>query len=101
MVARAFEVVPDDPSPPNPAPGGNPPPKTNHNAALVGALMLAIATISKRAFIALLDTFSLITAASAFWLFFSFTNPTIYQIVHATIYALFILAINWIVRKQS
>lgn len=98
-MARAFEVVQDDQAPPNPA-QGNPPPK-NQNAALVGALMLALGAISKRAFIALLDTFSLVTAASVFWLFYSFENPTIYQIVHASIFAAFILAINYIVRKQA
>lgn len=105
MAVRQFEVVQDDPRPDPgdlPAEGGrsaNPPSKTAQ-AAMITSLLVALKAISQRAFIALLDTFSLITAGAAFWLFYSFDNPTVYQIVHSTVFAMFVLAINWIVRRR-
>jgi len=104
MAARQFEPVPDDrPDPGDPIPFGkkdpNPPTKVAQTA-LIGALLLAIKAVSQRAFIALLDTFALITAGAVFWLFYSFDHPTTFQIVHASIFAAFVLAINWIVRQQ-
>lgn len=105
MTARQFEVVQDDPRPDPgdlPAEGGRPvhPPSKSAQAAIITSLLLALKAISQRAFIALLDLFSLITAGAAFWLFYSFDTPTVYQIVHASIFAVFVLAINWIVRQQ-
>ena len=102
-MARAFEVVQDDRPDPadSPAEGGpRIPTKNVAQAALISSLMLALKAVSQRAFIALLDCFALITAGAAFWLFYSFDNPTVFQIVHATIFAVFTLVINWIVRQQ-
>lgn len=102
MAGRQFEVVQDDP---RPDPGdaqdrpANPPSKTTQ-MAVITSLLLALKAISQRAFIALLDTFALITAGAVFWLFYSFDTPTVFQIVHATLFALFVLTINWIVRSQ-
>lgn len=105
MAGRAFEVVqdeqrPDPGDPPSPANGGAPnPPTKAAQAAMIAGLLLALKAISQRAFVALLDTFSLITSAAVFWLFYSFENPTVYQIVHASIFAMFVLSINWVVRQ--
>lgn len=105
MAVRQFEVVQDD----RPDPGDQPdeagrppriPTKNTAQTALIASLLLALKAISQRAFIALLDCFALITSGAAFWLFFSFDNPSVFQIVHATIFAAFTLAINWIVRQQ-
>lgn len=101
MAARQFEVVPDDPRPdPGDSPDGGHPPSKSAQTAMIASLLLALKAVSQRAFIALLDTFSLVTAGAVFWLFYSFDNPTTYQIVHASIFAMFVLAINWIVRQQ-
>lgn len=103
-MARTFEVVQDDRPDPADAPDGaqapRPPTKNLASAALISSLLLALKAVSQRAFIALLDLFALITAGAAFWLFYSFDNPTAFQIVHATVFAVFVLAINWIVRQQ-
>lgn len=100
MAARSFEVVQDD----RPDPGDEQPhqpgkPPTRIDRAMITSLLLALKAISQRAYIALLDTFSLITAGAAFWLFYSFDAPTVFQIVHSTIFAIFVLSINWIVRQ--
>ncbi len=104
MAARQFEVVQDDRPDPGDSPAeARPRPPTKDPAAtqaLVASLLLALKAISQRAFIAILDCFALISAGAAFWLFYSFDNPTVFQILHATIFALFTLAINWIVRQQ-
>lgn len=101
MAARQFEVVQDDPQRPDPgAQEGAHPPSKSAQAAMIAGLLLALKAVSQRAFIALLDTFSLVTAGAVFWLFYSFDTPTAYQIVHATLFAMFVLAINWIVRQQ-
>lgn len=99
MAGRTFEVVQDDrPDPGDSAPAVQPPSKTAQTA-MIASLLLALKAVSQRAFIALLDTFSLITAGTVFWLFYSFENPTIYQIVHASIFAMFVLSINWVIRQ--
>lgn len=98
MAPRQFEVVPDEPRPdPADSPGINPPTR-RVEAALVTSLLLALKAISQRAFVALLDCFALVTAGAVFWLFYSFDNPTAYQIAHATIFACFVLSLNFIVR---
>ena len=105
MAGRAFEVVQDDrPDPASHPPPGTPapnPPNKAAQAAMIAGLMLSLKAISQRAYIALLDTFSLVTAGSVFWLFYSFDNPTVFQIVHASLFAAFVLLINWIVRRKS
>lgn len=102
MAVRHFEVVQDETPRPDPgdSSGGTSPPTKTIQAAVISSLLLALKAISQRAFIALLDLFSLITAGAVFWLFYSFDTPTVFQIVHATIFAIFVLAINWIVRQR-
>ena len=83
----AFEVVEDD------MPVAAPKRDT-------GLLLLALKTLSQRALAAIADLFTLATVGSAFWLFFAIKDvPTVFQIVLAAIYALFVLAANWIVRR--
>lgn len=101
MAGRAFEVVQDDRPDPgdSSAEGGTRPPSKTAQTAMIASLLLALKAVSQRAFIALLDLFSLITAGAVFWLFYSYSEPTVYQIVHASIFAMFVLSLNWIVRQ--
>ena len=49
---------------------------------------------------AVADLFMLATVGSAFWLWWSTPAPDIYQIVSLSIYAAFVLAANYIVRRR-
>ena len=86
----AFEVIETDDEP------VAQPPKRD-----TALLMLALKSLSQRAIAAIADLFTLVTVGSAFWLFFAIkTEPNTYQLVLAATYALFVLAANWIVRRQ-
>ena len=63
------------------------------------ALILGLKALSQRFVAAIAKLFTLATVGSAFWLWWSTPSPNIYQIVSLTIYALFVLAANWIVRR--
>lgn len=84
-----LEVVPET----DPPEGG----QAAHDAGFE-MLRMGLAALSKRALVALASLFSLLTAASAFWLWFLTPKPDIYQIVSLTIYSVFILALNWLVK---
>lgn len=90
---RRFEVVdlPDSES-------GSPAVKTA-NALAISGLTLALRALSQRAVAAVRDIFTLLSVGSAFWLWNSIANPTVLQIVSLSLYALFILAANVIIRK--
>jgi len=92
MAAPKFEVVQDDP----PAAGtaAETPPRE------LGLLLLALKALSQRAIAALADLFFLATAASAWYLWYLTPNPDSRQIVSLTIYAAFVLAANWLVRRK-
>jgi len=64
-------------------------------------LMLALKSLSARAVAAIADLFTLATVGSAFWLCLAIKdNPNVYQLVLAAMYAVFVLAANWIVRRK-
>lgn len=65
----------------------------------ISALALGLATLSKRAIAAIGDLFFLVSVASAWYLWFLTPDPSSFQIVSLTIYALFVLAANWLVRR--
>lgn len=69
------------------------------NAAAVSALALGLKTLSQRAIAGSKALFALISVASGFWLWNSIPNPSVTQIVSLSIYAVFILAANVIVRR--
>lgn len=96
MAARPnFEVVPDD-NELEPAEGGH---ATKDNSVAADLLLLAVKALSARALVALSSLFALLTVASAFWVWISIPNPSTYQLVSTGMYALFILAVNVIVRR--
>lgn len=75
-------------------------PQTESGAA-VAMLMLSLKALSQRALIALADLFCLFTCASVFWLFLLMPeDPTPQRIATLTIYAVFVVALNVIVRRR-
>ncbi len=63
-------------------------------------LMLGLRALSTRALAAIADLFMLATVGSAFWLWYLTPKPDVFQIVSLSIYALFVLAANYIVRRK-
>jgi hypothetical protein len=88
---RAFEVVSD-----NDVPAAAPAP----SKAATGLLVIALKALSQRALAAVTDLFTLLTVASAFWVWCSVNDPNVLQIIHHSIYGVFVLAANWIVRRK-
>lgn len=62
--------------------------------------MLGLKALSARALAAIADLFMLATVGSAFWLWLQNPKPDVYQIVSLTLYGIFVLAANWIVRAR-
>ena len=96
MARPGFQLLEqtDDLEPPQPA---IPPPVKSEPA--VAAVMLALRALSQRALVAVGSLFTLVTIASAWWLWASTPNPTPLQVASLSIYAVFILVANWIVRR--
>lgn len=90
-----FEVVggTETDFPPQPAP-------IVDNGVAIAMLTIGLKALSQRALTAATDLFTLLTVASAFWLWWSIPAPNDRQITSLTIYALFILAANYIVRRK-
>lgn len=88
-MARQFEVVPDEPEhiPEKEAPG-------------TGLLLLALKALSQRAVAAIGNLFTLTTVFGAWWLWYTTPDPNPHQIISLTIFATFILAANWLVRRK-
>lgn len=96
-VSRPFERVTD----PEPELRVNPPQPTPFAQSVsIQMLGMALAALGQRALISLSACFTLLTVGSAFWLWLSTPNPTDKQIVSLTIYAIFVIAINIIVRRK-
>lgn len=74
-------------------------PSRAENAAM-GILAFSLKALSQRALVAIADLFTLTTVFSAFYLWWSIPDPNQQQIVSLTIYAAFVLAANWLVRRK-
>lgn len=81
--------------------GGGDAPKQDPNAIAVALISIGIKTLSQRALTAATDLFTLITCAGAWYLWLLTPEPTTFQIVHNSIFAVFVLAANWIVRTRK
>lgn len=68
-------------------------------SAGASALALGLKTLSQRAIAGSRALFTLISVGSCFWLWNSILDPNITQIVSLSLYAVFILAANVIVRR--
>lgn len=69
------------------------------NKVAIAMIMLGIKALSQRALTAATDLFTLITVSGAFYLWMVTPKPDAYQITSLSIYAVFTLAANYIVRK--
>ncbi|MDE2100321.1 MAG: hypothetical protein KGL39_23925 [Patescibacteria group bacterium] len=69
------------------------------NAAAVSALALGLKALSQRAIAGSKALFALVSVASGFWLWNNIPDPSPTQIVSLSIYAVFIIAANVIVRR--
>lgn len=67
----------------------------------LGLLLLALKTLSQRMIVALAALFSLLTVGSVFWVWMSIPSPNPFQLISMFMYAMFVLAINWIVRRPA
>ncbi len=76
------------------------PPQPDPNAVAIAMITLGIKTLSARALTAATDLFTLLTMLGAFWLWYLTPIPTDRQIISLSIYALFTLAANYIVRRK-
>lgn len=65
----------------------------------VSALGLALRALSQRALAATRDVFTLLSVASVFYVWVSVPDPNVHQIVSHSIYAVVVLAANFIVRR--
>ena len=78
-----------------------PAPKESKLNKIAGdALLLALTALSQRAIDGLSRLFTLLTVASAFVLWYVTPNPNAYQLAQLGGYAIFVLGINWIVRRK-
>jgi len=69
------------------------------NAAAASALALGLKALSQRAIAGSRTLFTLASVGSCFWLWDGIPNPSPTQIISLSIYAIFILAANVIVRR--
>ena len=97
-MAQGFQVeeVPDNVVPlPQPS---------NADKAMVFGVMMGLKALSQGATIALGNIashiFALITVAMVFWVLASVPSPNQLQIISLSLFGLFILAANWIVRRK-
>lgn len=99
---RQFQVVEELPEPPRPGIPETvplPAPRDRVGEAAASALGFALKALSQKALVALSSLFTLLTVGSAFFLWHYTPDPNAHQIVSLTIYALFVLAANVIVRR--
>jgi hypothetical protein len=70
------------------------------NGVAIAMLTIGLKALSERALVAVSDLFTLLTVGSAFWLWSSIPAPNDRQIIALSIYAAFVLAANYIVRRK-
>lgn len=101
---RPFELVDDriEAPPPQAAPQVAPPQQKASplNSVAIAMMQMALVALGQRALVALATCFTLLTVGSCFWLWYLTPDPTDRQIVSLSIYAIFVLAINVIVRRK-
>jgi hypothetical protein len=89
-----WEVVSED--------GGEPVPESRQDAAPPGLdlLLLSLKTLSQRTLAAIANLFTLVTMTGTWWLWYKTPDPNPTQIVSLSIFAAFVLAANWLVRRK-
>jgi hypothetical protein len=85
----------EDTPEPSSAVGG----QADHERA-TNLLALALKALSQRAVAAIANLFTLVTMAGTWFLWWKTPDPNPAQIVSLSIFAAFVLAANWLVRKR-
>lgn len=98
MAESRLQVVGQEETP-DPFPVAEPKPPIGTRFA-GDAIALALSALSQRALVALSSLFTLLTVASAFWLWYVTPEPNTYQLIKLALYAIFVLGANWIVRRR-
>ena len=75
------------------------PPEREEATLAASAMLLALKALSQRAIAAATTWFTLLTVGGAWYLWWSIPDPSPTQIVSLSIFAAFILAANWLVRR--
>jgi hypothetical protein len=66
----------------------------------IDLLALGLKTVSQRFLAALVNLFTLVTMTGTWFLWYKTPDPQWNQIVSLTIFAAFVLAANWLVRRK-
>jgi hypothetical protein len=91
---RKWEVVQDEPDPPEAD-------KVEVASGLgIDLLALGLKTVSQRFVAALVNLFTLVTMTGTWFLWYKTPDPNPLQILHLTIFAVFVLIANWLVRRK-
>ena len=90
---RLWERLPDEPDPPAAD-------KVEQPSVALDLLALGLKTVSQRAITAITNLFTLVTMAGTWWLWYQTPDPNPTQIVSLSIFAAFVLAANWLVRRK-
>lgn len=80
-------------------PASEPTKAPQDTTAATNMLLLALRALSQRSIVALGNLFTLLTVGSVWWLCLSIPSPTVLQLILIGMYALFVLAANWIIRR--
>ena len=92
---RKWEVIQDE----EPASEVSSPPRTEPTLG-VDLLALGLKTVSQRFVAALVNLFTLVTMVGVWFLWYKTPDPNPSQIVSLSIFAAFVLAANWLVRRK-
>ncbi len=91
---RKWEVIQDESPEPEAVPS-RPEPHLG-----VDLLALGLKTVSQRFVAALVNLFTLVTMIGVWFLWYKTPDPNVTQIVSLSIFAAFVLAANWLVRRK-
>lgn len=94
---RAFEVVQETDDEPARTPH---PAQPIVDSLGIETLTLGLKALSQRAIGAVKDVFTLLSVASTWWLWRSIPDPQPTQIVSLSLYAVFVVIVNWLVRRK-
>lgn len=75
-------------------------PASVDNGVAVAMLTIGLKALGQKALVAAGTLFTLVTCAGAWILWYLTPEPSVLQIVHNSIFALFVLAANYIVRRK-
>lgn len=97
--ARKWEVIQDEPEETD-APSTRAQERQDAAPPGLDLLLLSLKTLSQRTLSAIANLFTLVTMTGTWWLWYKTPDPNPTQIVSLSIFAAFVLAANWLVRRK-